>query len=172
MGTEEGTFEVERRYLVRVRHDLWATLGEGRTLQQGYVATGATSVRIRLGEPRGPVLTCKSGAGVRRREVEAVVPVPLAEALLGACEGRRVEKIRHRLGRWELDRFRGGLEGLVLLEIELEQEGETIPDPPAGVVIVREVTDDNRFSNLGLACMAPGEQREFVRAVQEEVSRC
>jgi CYTH domain-containing protein len=171
MGAGEGTFEVERRYLVRVRDGLWATLGEGSRLQQGYVAAGRSSVRIRLGEPRGPVLTCKSGAGVRRREVEAVVPEPLADALLEASGGRRIEKIRHRLGRWELDRFGGGLEGLVLMEVELDREDEPIPDPPDGVVIIREVTDDNHFTNQGLACMTPKAQRELVRAVQEETSK-
>lgn len=169
MGRGEGTFEVERRYLVTVREGLWASLGESWRLQQGYVSAGTPSVRIRLGEPRGPVLTCKAGSGVKRREVEAVVPLAVAEALLEAADGRVVEKVRHPLGRWELDRFGRGLEGLVLLEIELDAEDDEVPDAPAGVTILREVTDDNRFTSLRLACMETEEQRAFVRSVYEEV---
>lgn len=50
----KGTFEVERRYLVRVPEWVWGNLGHGWHLRQGYVATGSPSVRIRVGEPGGP----------------------------------------------------------------------------------------------------------------------
>ena len=164
-----GTFEVERRYLVRVPERFWGTLGEGWVLRQGYLAAGSHAVRIRTGEPRGPVLTCKSGSGVRRREVEAVVSREMAEALFEAAGDRIIKKVRFRLGRWELDRFGGGLEGLALLEVELERESEAVPDPPDGIEIMREVTDDNRFTNSGLASMPMTEQRRFVTRVYAEV---
>lgn len=168
----QGTFEIERRYLVRAPDGLWARLGGGWRLRQGYVGVGARAVRIRLGEPRGPVLTCKSGSGIRRREVEAVVAAEMAEALFEAAEGRIVEKVRYPLGRWELDRFGGGLEGLVLLEIELEEEGEPVPDPPDGIEVLCEVTDDNRFTSSGLASMTDAEQRSFVAMAYRESGRC
>lgn len=168
----QGTFEVERRYLVRVSGLLWGTLGEGWPLRQGYISAGAPSVRIRTGEPRGPVLTCKSGSGIRRREVESVVSAEMAEALFEAAAGRIVEKVRYPLGRWELDRFGGGLEGLVLLEIELEEEGERLPDPPEGIEFICEVTDDNRFTSSGLASMTKAEQRSFVEMAYRESGAC
>lgn len=168
----EGTFEVERRYLVRVPGELWDTLGEGFPLRQGYVTPGARTVRIRVGEPRGPVLTCKAGAGIRRLEVEAVVSQEMAEALFAVAGERVIEKVRYRLGPWELDRFGGGLEGLVLLEIELEGEGDLLPEPPRGVEIIREVTDDNHFTSSGLACMTEVAQQQFVRAAYSEVGGC
>ena len=74
----EGTHEIERRYLVTVRPGLWRDLGAGLSFRQGYVKTGSPSVRIRTGEPRGPVLTCKSGSGVKRTEVESVVSGAMA----------------------------------------------------------------------------------------------
>ncbi|NJD20583.1 MAG: hypothetical protein FIA95_15030 [Gemmatimonadetes bacterium] len=163
-----GTFELERRYLVRVQEGLWGRLAAGWKLRQGYVTVGPPAVRIRVGEPRGPVLTCKSGHGVRRREIETVVSPEMAEALFEAAGARVVEKVRHPLGRWELDRFAGGLEGLVLLEIELEREDEPIPDAPAGVEIMREVTDDNRFTSSGLASMSIQDQRRFVTMAHRE----
>ena len=165
----QGTFEIERRYLVRVRPGLWREMGDGVQLRQGYVKTGTTSVRIRLGETRGAVLTCKAGSGVKRTEVETVVPGPVAEALFQAAGERIIEKVRYPLGPWELDRFQGGLEGLTLLEIELGHEEDPVPAPPAGVRILREVTDDNRFTSSALSRLKPGAQRRLVRKVYEEV---
>lgn len=165
----QGNFEIERRYLARVRPGLWGTLGEGLSFRQGYVKTGSPSVRIRTGEPRGPVLACKSGQGVKRMEVEAVVPEALAEALFLAAGSRVLEKIRYPLGPWELDRFTGSLEGLILLEIELDHEDDPIPEPPSGVSSLREVTDDKLFTNSRLARMTKKEQRALVARVYGEL---
>ena len=159
----EGPFEIERRYLARVDEGLWSRLGEGYAFRQGYVRTGTPSVRIRIGEPRGPVLTLKSGKGVRRREVETVVPEDVAEELLRAAGKRVIEKVRHPIGRWELDRFDGELRGLTLLEIELDREDEVIPPPPKGVKVMREVTDDKDFTSSALARMDKKDQRRLVR---------
>lgn len=164
----EGPWEIERRYLVRVERGLWARLGEGLRFRQGYVRNGTPSVRIRTGEARGPVLTLKSGKGVRRREVETVVPQEVAEGLLEAAGKRVIQKVRHVLGPWELDRFEGPLEGLALLEIELEHEDDPIPGPPKGVRIVREVTDDKRFTNGSLAKLSKKEQKRLVEKVYGE----
>lgn len=162
-------WEIERRFLVRVEGHVWLSLGEGHHLRQGYVRNGEPSVRIRFGEPRGAVLTCKTGQGVRRKEVETVVPDDVAQALLMAAEDRMIEKIRFRVGPWELDRFLGPLDGLALLEIELEHEDTQIPEPPDGVKVLREVTDDNRFVSGHLARMKPKKQRKLVRKAYKEV---
>jgi len=161
----EGPFEIERRYLARVDEGLWSRLAEGYAFRQGYVRTGTPSVRIRIGEPRGPVLTLKSGKGVRRREVETVVPEAVAEELMRAAGKRVIEKVRHPIGRWELDRFEGELRGLTLLEIELDHEDEAVPPPPKGIEILREVTDDNDFTSSALARMSRKEQRRLVTAL-------
>lgn len=158
----QGPFEIERRYLVRMDPALWACLGEGRRLVQGYVKTGDPSVRIRTGEARGPVLTLKSGDGVRRREVETVVSQDVADALLAAAGTRVLEKVRFVSGPWELDRFLGHLDGMTLLEIELEHEDDDIPAPPSGVEILREVTHDNSMTNSALARMTEERRASFV----------
>ena len=162
-------FEIERRYLVRVAPELWGRLGPGHAYRQGYVKNGTPSVRIRLGEPRGPVLTCKSGKGVKRREVEAVVPPDVADELMAAAGKRVIEKTRWNLGPWELDRFESHLEGLTLLEIELEGVDDAVPPPPEGVSVLREVTDDKRFTSGYLARLKKKEQKRLVKEVYQEV---
>jgi len=162
------SWEIERRYLVEVAPEVWARLAPGVRLRQGYVVAGPTAVRIREGEGRGAVLTCKKGTGIRRREVEAVVPAEMAEALFEVADARTLAKIRHREGPWELDRFLGSLEGLALLEIELDHVDDPVPPAPNGVSILREVTDDKRFTSSALASLISSDQRAWVRRVYEE----
>jgi CYTH domain-containing protein len=162
-------WEIERRFLVRVADALWLRLGEGYHLRQGYVRNGEPSVRVRIGEPRGAVLTCKSGTGIRRSEAEVVVPADVAKALFQAAEDRVVEKIRWRVGDWELDRFLGALDGLMLMEIELDREDQPMPPVPEGVHILREVTDDTRFVTGYLARMPAKKQRKLVKKAYKEV---
>jgi CYTH domain-containing protein len=161
-------WEIERRFLVRVPRAGWPARSEGRHLRQGYVRHGDPSVRIRTGEARGPVLTCKSGKGVRREEVEVVVTDEMAAVLFEAAGEHVLEKIRFPLGAWTLDRFLGDLDGLTLLEIELEDEHDELPDPPRGVDVLREVTDDRRFVSGRLAALEPKERRKLVRKAYEE----
>ena len=165
------TWEIERRYLVRVPDMAWRALDPAVRLRQGYVVAGPTSVRIRSGEPRGFVLNCKRGSGVRRREVEAVVSADMAEALFEAAGERVIEKLRHRAGPWEVDRFLGPLEGLALLEIELDNEHDEVPGAPHGVSILREVTEDNRFTSSSLASLSHQEQRTWVIRMYEEYAQ-
>jgi len=162
-------WEIERRFLVRVRDQVWFQLGEGCHLRQGYVRNGSPSVRIRIGESRGPVLTSKSGRGIRREEFEVVVPMEIAMALFEAAEERIIEKVRWRIGPWELDRFLGPLEGLALLEIELESEEAPLPGAPDDVHILREVTDDKRFVSGHLARLKDRKKRKLVKKAYKEV---
>lgn len=162
-------WEIERRWLVRVRPGLREELDGGWRLRQGYVRGGDPSVRIRTGEPRGPVLACKAGKGVRRREVEVVVPPEMAELLFQASGTRVIEKTRYRVGPWELDWFGGALEGLVLLELELEDEDDPVPEPPSGIEVLHEVTTDKRFVSSKLARLSDVERRALVARVQAEV---
>jgi adenylate cyclase len=162
-------WEIERRFLVRVADAVWLRLGEGRHLRQGYVRNGEPSVRIRIGEARGAVLTCKSGNGIRRSESEAVVPEDVARDLFEAAEDRVIEKIRWNVGGWELDRFLGALSGLMLAEVELDSEDQPMPPVPEDVHILREVTEDKRFVSGHLARMSEKKQKKFVKKAYKEV---
>jgi CYTH domain-containing protein len=51
---------------------------------------------------------------------------------------------------FELDVFKGPLKGLTILEIELEKKDDTVELPPF-LKIVKEVTNDKKFTNYSLA---------------------
>ena len=116
-------------------------------------------------------MTCKSGKGLKRGEVETVVPPEVAEALMQAAGKRVIEKSRWDIGPWQLDRFEGPLEGLTLLEIELHAVDDPIPQPPDGVVVLGEVTEDKRFTSGYLARLKKKEQKKLVRDVYGEWRR-
>lgn len=145
--------EIERRFLVR-SHALPAVLPYGARLLQGYLSF-APLVRVRTVRPLRngkdrAYLTVK-GAGTRiRAEFEYAIPVRDATALLALCGAMTLQKIRRRIGPWELDCFEGRHAGLWLVEIELSSPDGPLPDPlPAW--IGREVTDDPRYTNSRLA---------------------
>ncbi|MEY3516567.1 MAG: hypothetical protein RIS67_784, partial [Pseudomonadota bacterium] len=94
-------------------------------------------------------------------------PIPLADAeslMRLACEGR-IEKVRHlvQVGAhlWEIDEFAGDNAGLVVAEIELQDENESFELPDwLGV----EVTHSLRYYNMALA------SRPFIHWTAKEKS--
>jgi CYTH domain-containing protein len=94
----------------------------------------------------------------------------MAPLLMELAGERIIEKVRFTIGPWELDRFLGALEGLALMEIELDDESDPLPDPPEGIAMLREVTDDNRFVSGRLARLTPAEQSSMVQTVYTEVN--
>jgi adenylate cyclase len=142
--------EIEHKFLVRV-DALPAKLPRGELLEQGYLSI-EPAVRIRVitaGKRVSALLTIK-GRGLRERaEFEYPVPVRDARALLKLCGERTIEKIRRRIGGWEIDEFLGRHAGLWLAEYELKSAREKLPAPPAWVG--KEVTGDPRYTNNNLS---------------------
>ena len=138
--------EIERKFLVR--KELLPELPQGDELEQGYLATDPT-VRVRLvASPDGTrhaELTIKGKGLLTRAEFNYPIPAGDAEALLRLC-GRSLRKVRRRLGRWELDHFKG--RELWLAEIELTREDEPFDRPRW---LGEEVTEDAAYSNSRLA---------------------
>ncbi|WP_299648630.1 CYTH domain-containing protein [uncultured Jannaschia sp.] len=149
--------EIERKYLVA--NDSWRNLATGsKRLRQGYLArTGAATVRVRITDDAAAVITVKAtGTATSRAEYEYAIPVEDARALLDLAQGRPVEKRRHLVpgdpGTWEIDVFEGAQTGLVLAEMELEDEAAEIVRPDW---LGREVTGDPRYYNATLAGLDP-----------------
>lgn len=144
--------EIERKFLVRP--ELLPPLPPPERFEQGYLSTHPV-VRVRRVEGPGAApqgkLTIKGEGSLSRAEFEYDIPASDAAQLLLLC-GRSLRKDRHRLDRWDLDRFldaeapSGGV--LWLAEIELSSEDEAF-DRPAW--LGAEVTHDPRYANSALA---------------------
>ncbi len=145
--------EIERKFLVS--NDGWRVGADsGRRLVQGYLARGGEcTVRVRVAGNEAAWLTLKGRPqGIARAEYEYPIPPDEACELLTMCASGLVEKTRYLVRYadhvWEVDVFAGENEGLVVAEVELEDESEQPAIPPwAG----REVTDEARYFNSRLA---------------------
>ena len=91
--------------------------------------------------------------GASRPEYEYEIPLHEANEILDAlCAHGRIEKWRHWVPHagheWEVDEFLGANAGLVVAELELDDEAETFVRPPW---LGAEVTQDVRYYNSSLA---------------------
>lgn len=144
--------EIERKFLLK--NEQWRGLGPGCLYRQGYLPSqDLTTVRVRIIGDRG-YLTIK-GKNTGRARLEFEYEIPLADAnqmLTELCPPPLVEKYRYRipaLGKiWEVDEFLGDNQGLILAEVELEDENEVIQLPDW---VGAEVTHDARYYNVNLA---------------------
>ena len=86
--------------------------------------------------------------GISRTEIEYEIPVEDARVLLEMCLDNPIEKIRYEedvAGKlWEIDVFSGKNKGLILAEVELESENETVEIPEW---VTEEVSTDKRYYN-------------------------
>ncbi|OYU44529.1 MAG: adenylate cyclase [Burkholderiales bacterium PBB4] len=146
--------EIERKFLVA---DVSATVAwraaPGVAIRQGYLSRDKhRTVRVRVAGNAG-FLTIKGvNVGATRTEFEYAIPVADAHALLALCEGPLVEKTRHVVVHqgttWEVDDFAGDNAGLVVAEVELQNETQAFSRPDW---LGEEVTQDARYFNSNLA---------------------
>jgi adenylate cyclase len=144
--------EIERKFLVN--GEPWKDCGAGKAVRQGYLAFGPpVAVRVRIAGGRANLNLKQATLDINRAEYEYEIPLEDAKELLAEhCAGRPVEKTRFCIawaGRtWEVDVFEGENAGLVVAEIELEDENDGLELPPwAG----QEVSGDPRYLNTYLA---------------------
>ena len=144
--------EIERKFLLS--GDAWRDLAtKSSELRQGYIAASErTSVRVRIAG-RDAWLNIKCG-GLEAVRDEYEYPLPLADALellASAASGPVIAKTRYwvpyRGFEWEIDEFHGANEGLVVAELELDDEKRSFPVPPW---IGAEVTHLERYYNVKL----------------------
>lgn len=146
MGTE-----IERKFLLR--DDSWKLGAEGKVYRQGYLSAAASrNVRIRIIGEQGYLTVKGRASGITRLEFEYEIPLVDAENMLDKlCLKPLIEKTRFKIEHsgmtWEIDQFAGDNAGLVVAEIELEDEAQEI-DLPSWVGA--EVTDDPRYLNSNL----------------------
>lgn len=144
--------EIERKFLVQ--GNIYKEMAKGRReMAQGYLSRNPdATVRVRVADSTGYITVKGRNAGAVRDEWEYQIPVADAEAMLGLCaEGSVLSKTRYLVdfgGRtWEVDEFHGHLEGLVVAEVELDDENAVVEIPPFAS---KEVTGDARYYNSNL----------------------
>jgi CYTH domain-containing protein len=142
--------EIERKFLVKV--DSWRT-GNGTLIRQGYMRNEINGVvRVRTKGERAYLTLKGNTTGITRLEFEYEIPLEDANQILGKlCMKPLIEKIRYEVNvggfKWEIDQFLGENAGLVVAEIELEDEYQDFPRPEW---LGREVSDDFRYQNASL----------------------
>jgi adenylate cyclase len=143
--------EIERKFLVQ--GDTWKSLAKGTRYRQGYLnSVKERTVRVRTVGDKGFLTVKGITTGASRAEYEYPIPVSDAEAMLtDLCEKPLIEKNRYKIKdrnlTWEVDEFFGENQGLIVAEVELESESQSVEKP---AWIGEEVTGDPRYFNANL----------------------
>ena len=143
--------EIERKFLVN--RAKWKPQSQGEKIVQGYLSTDKERVvRVRIKGTKAYLTIKGSSEGIKRQEFEYEIPVDDALKMLILCKEFPVEKTRYtevHLGKiWEIDVFTNYNEGLILAEIELQNENEIIDLPDW---LAEEVSLDKRYFNAWLS---------------------
>lgn len=143
--------EIERKFLLK--DSGWRGLAAGTLYRQGYLSTVIDRVvRVRtIGDHA--YLTVKGiSTSITRMEFEYEIPLADANDMLDhLCEKPLIEKTRYAIPYqghiWEVDEFHGENAGLIVAEVELEDESQEFRLPPW---VGEEVSDDPRYYNANL----------------------
>jgi len=144
--------EIEKKFLLR--NDGWrAEADAGTAFRQGYLAgSDKASVRVRIEDENANINIKSATLGITRQEFEYPIPLEDAQNLLeNLCEKPLIEKTRYHVRYvdhvWEIDVFEGENAGLVVAEIELDDEHEIFARPDW---LGEEVSGDPRYYNVSL----------------------
>jgi|ERR1700731_136372 len=151
---EKAPREIERKFLLRkLPDDL--TSRPHTEISQGYLVSTDEGLQVRLRKKNGQYsLTFKRGVGNVREEREIELTAAQFNALWPATEGKRLVKTRYEIPFGdrviEIDVYGGRHEGLVVAEVEFDEEDDAkkfqTPD-----WLGDDVTGDPRYSNQLLA---------------------
>lgn len=146
--------EIERKFLVC--SDSYQRLATSHTeVCQAYLCKDqGRTVRVRIAGDRA-YLTIKSSQGqegIARFEWEREITPDDARQLLRICLPGMIRKTRWIVPageglKWEIDEFHGAKQGLVMAEIELENEHQTFTKPD---FIGEEVTGRPEYYNANM----------------------
>lgn len=141
--------EIERKFLVN--EGSWRQ-AKGTKYRQGYLNSAKERVvRVRTIDNKGYLTIKGITAGASRMEFEYEIPLQDANELLNICEKPLIEKIRYKVEDgdvvWEVDEFAGDNQGLIVAEVELQNEDQRFSKPNW---VAEEVTGDPRYFNSNL----------------------
>ena len=143
--------EIERKFLVN--SDRYKIGAQPVDIMQAYLTIqNHLAIRVRI-EGRNASLAIKSKVSERvNREYEYSIPLDEAQSMMKLSEHSVITKTRYLVDfkrhTWEVDEFHGDNEGLVVAEIELDDENEIFENPDW---LDNEVTSDYRYLNSNLS---------------------
>lgn len=144
-------FEIERKFLLK--NDEYQNVAYGTdSIIQGYLSCNPDStVRVRIKNQEAFITVKGITRGYTREEYEYSIPYDDALRMIEMCGRKVIRKkrfyVRYEDLVWEIDRFEGDLEGLVIAEVELSDENKEIMFPP---FIGLEVTGNADYYNSNL----------------------
>lgn len=145
--------EIERKFLVKNTDFMSEAVSQTRIVQAFLNRDPHRTVRVRIKGEKA-FLTVKgigNLSGTSRFEWEKEITIAEAEALLTLCEDGTIEKVRYEVPLngflWEIDVFSGKHIGLIIAEIELNDEHQAFPVPNW---IGEEVTGNPKYYNSNL----------------------
>jgi adenylate cyclase len=145
-------YEIERKFIVDTNLIKFEkNLSEGIQIKQGYIFDTEKGVlRVRQYGDKF-ILTIKLRTeSLKQIEIEKQLTKDEFELLYSQCDSY-IEKIRYKVGRWEIDKFEETANfpnGFIMAEIELVSEDEEIEIPRWAV---KEVTGIKDFFNSSMA---------------------
>ncbi len=145
--------EIERKFLL-ASDDWRGQVERSIEMRQGYFCnTDRASLRVRIAGDRARIGIKSMTLALRRTEFEYPVPLEEAQVMLEQmCQPAIIHKTRHlvRHGQhlWEIDEFHDANAGLIVAEIELDDEAEFFERP---CWLGEEVSGDPRYLNFALA---------------------
>ncbi len=143
--------EIERKFLII--NEEWRELATATLYKQGYLSTvPERTVRIRVVGEKAYFAVKGITKGFTRTEFEYEIPILDANQMLdGLCERPIIEKNRYKLDFagliWEIDEYLGENQGLIIAEVELEDESQELSLPDW---VGKEVSDDPKYYNANL----------------------
>ena len=143
--------EIERKFLIR---KIPKNFENKFYIKQFYIHVDDKFVqRLRFFDNRKAIMSLKQNcAGLSRYEFEYKIPLEDAKKIISMTDSIFIEKIRYIVYyesmKWEIDEFLGNNKGLLIAEIELEDEKQKIKLPDW---IDQEVTNQNKYFNYNLA---------------------
>ena len=148
------SIEIERKFLVKNLNFKKESYKKS-FFKQGYLNSDKKkAVRIRITDKKA-FITIKgesNSTGTTRFEWEKEIPKSEGEELILLCETPIIEKHRYFIKNkhltFEVDEFYGDNEGLILAEIELNNEKESFEKPEW---LGEEVTGINKYYNSSLS---------------------
>lgn len=126
--------EIERKFLVNKNALPSLDLLDHIIITQGYLLnTKEKTVRVRLSNNTAFLTIKGATSGISRDEYEYQIPYDEAQNILNDFIDQKISKTRYIIPfagkKWELDIFHNHLEGLIIAEVELENEKESIEIP-------------------------------------------